>query len=617
MAGNSGEDNANPGHPREAAPEHPDGGDSPVLDGVSDAELDAFVGQLRTDKRLRVRPSAQPRSREAMLSERLHRGAGRTRASSLGEEAAPPPKDAAPAVKHAWYFVMGGAAYGPHDLAEVKGHLERGAIGPDSLCWREGFGEWLPLGHIPELASVMPPPSMPAGPPPVPAGSFAPRAPRAVDVSEATTERVILDAPGPAAVVAAPVVSAPPSVDAHEAPASNGFGGTAPEAAAPAVAPEPVTAPAASASDAQDAAGVEPMPVAQPVGTHAVLATPSPEERTRRKRRLGILLAGGAIGGMSVALALGVLGGERGRGAAAPVEAAHGTGAPPPAAPRQEAAAPAPEAVAATGQGGTASGAPTSVGGTGGVSPGPSGAGVATAAAERARDTDLVREPARSPAPALSAASVDRGGRVPELTGSERTARAATGGGRTTPEERVFERPTGSLSSRDVAVAFVIGKHSVAPAPQPAPAPRPATTVAEAATAGGSEDDLGPDAEFDRMLSGPGPNATKHQKPTVYIPPDPTAPRESLDLATVFAVVHAKRAELAACGREQSAPPQEGDRAVLRLSILPSGKVESITTDTPWLRGTSLVRCMQQKIGAWTFPRHRTQGAPVVFRYEF
>ncbi|WNZ65931.1 AgmX/PglI C-terminal domain-containing protein [Myxococcus sp. MxC21-1] len=81
--------------------------------------------------------------------------------------------------------------------------------------------------------------------------------------------------------------------------------------------------------------------------------------------------------------------------------------------------------------------------------------------------------------------------------------------------------------------------------------------------------------------------------------------------------MHARRSELAACAREQSAPPREGDRAVLRLSVLPSGKVESITTETPWLRGTSLVRCMQQKIGAWTFPRHRTQGAPVVFRYEF
>ncbi|MFP2963757.1 GYF domain-containing protein [Myxococcus sp. 1LA] len=288
MAGNSGEDNANPGHPREAAPERPDGGDSPVLDGVSDAELDAIVGQLRTDKNLRVRPSAQPRSREAMLSERLHRGAGRTRASTLGEEAAPPPKEAAPAVKHAWYFVMGGAAYGPHDLAEVKGHLERGAIGPDSLCWREGQGEWLPLQHIPELASALLPPSVSAGPPPVPAevpGALVPQPPRAVDVSEATTERVILDAQG-----------ALPPVAVHAAPAVSGFSGASPEAVAPAVAPEPVTAPAASAFDAQGAAVVDPMPVAQPVGTHAVLTTPSPEERARRKRRLGVLLAGVPVG---------------------------------------------------------------------------------------------------------------------------------------------------------------------------------------------------------------------------------------------------------------------------------------------------------------------------------
>ncbi|NVI99720.1 DUF4339 domain-containing protein [Myxococcus sp. AM009] len=640
MAGNSGEDNANPGHAREVAPERPDEGDSPVLDGVSDAELDAIVGQLRTDKSLRVRPSAQPRYREATPSERLHRGAGRSRASTLGEETAPP-KEAAPVVKHAWYFVTGGAAYGPHDLADLKAHVERGFLGFDSLCWREGFGEWLPLGHIPELASALLPPPVPAGPPPVPpeaAGAFRPQAARAVEVSEATTERVILDAPGtvvppfaaiaPAAVVAAPAVGAaamprasgaPPPAEAPGARAAGAVVETAPEAVAAALAPEPVTAPAASDFAADGAPASHPMPVAEPVGTHAVLAAPSPEERTRRKRRLGLILAGGAISGMSVALALGVFGGGDGRGAASPgdaVDTARGPGTPPPAE-QPAAAAPSPEAVAAASQGGGASGTATSAGGTGGASPSLGGAGVATSAAERARDPSQVQAPARASPPALSAVSVDRGGRVPELTGTESTARAATGGGRPSPEERVFERPTGSLSSRDVAVAFVIGKHSVAPAPEPEPARRPATTVAEAATAGGSEDDLGPDADFDRVLSGPGPNATKHHKPTVYVPPDPTAPRESLDLATVFAVVHARRSELAACAREQSAPPREGDRAVLRLSVLPSGKVESINTETPWLRGTSLVRCMQQKIGAWTFPRHRTQGAPVVFRYEF
>ncbi|WIG96420.1 DUF4339 domain-containing protein [Myxococcus sp. SDU36] len=632
MAGNSGEDNANPGHAREVAPERPDEGDSPVLDGVSDAELDAIVGQLRTDKSLRVRPSAQPRYREATQSERLHRGAGRSRASTLGEEAAPP-KEAAPVVKQAWYFVTGGAAYGPHDLADLKAHVERGFLGFDSLCWREGFSEWLPLGHIPELASALLPPSVPAGPPPVPpeaAGAFRPQAARVVEVSEATTERVILDAPGtvvppfaaiaPAAVVAAPAVGAAamPRAQASSAPPPVEAPG-APEAVAAALAPEPVTAPAASDFAVEGAPASDPMPVAEPVGTHAVLAAPSPEERTRRKRRLGLILAGGAIGGMSVALALGVFGGGSGRGAASPGDAVDTTRVPgtPPPAEQPVAAAPSPEAAAAGSQGGAASGTATSAGGTGRASSSLSGAGVATSAAESARDPSQTQEPARASPPALSAVSVDRGGRVPELTGTESTARAATGGGRPSPEERVFERPTGSLSSRDVAVAFVIGKHSVAPAPEPEPARRPATTVAEAATAGSSEDDLGPDADFDRVLSGPGPNATKHHKPTVYVPPDPTAPRESLDLATVFAVVHARRSELAACAREQSAPPREGDRAVLRLSVLPSGKVESITTETPWLRGTSLVRCMQQKIGAWTFPRHRTQGAPVVFRYEF
>ncbi|GHG73431.1 GYF domain-containing protein [Comamonas sp. JC664] len=669
MAGNSGEDNANPDHRREAAPEPPDAGSSPVLDGVSDAELDAIVGQLRTDKNLRVRASSQPRSREALQSERLHRGAGRTRASSLGEE---PPREPAPApTKQAWYIVIGGAAYGPHDLAELKAHLDRGAVGPDSLCWREGFGEWLPLGHVPELASALFPTSIPAGAPPVPVsamGAGLPQLARPADLSEATTERVILDAPAPAATSPAAVTLAP-RLDAPEPVTTPGGGalqqgparhagghggGDAARGESPAVAspraPVPAASPRGSAPVASSQGAVSvassqaPAPVAatppveppegsvaltaggapaseiapQPVGTHAVLTDDSRDARARRKRRLGVVLAVGAVGGMSVALALSVFGAGKGEGRDA-VDATPRASAEPavtePASAEAEAVAQAsPDVAAPTPLSGGA------VGGTRMESDGPvAGTGsLAPSAADTARRASPdAPVGAGSTAPALSAVSVDRGDRVPELTGTERTTRAATGGTRTAPEERVFERPTGSLSSRDIAVAFVIGKHSVAPAPEPASSARPATTVAEAAVAPRSEDDLGPDEDFDRVLSGPGPNATQREKRTVWVPPDPTAPRETLDLATVFAVVHARRSELAACGREQSAPPGEGDRAVLRLSVLPSGKVESITTETPWLRGTPLVRCMQQKIGAWTFPRHRTQGAPVVFRYEF
>ncbi|AKQ67362.1 Extensin-like protein precursor [Myxococcus hansupus] len=648
MAGNSGEDNANPDHRREAAPEPPDAGSSPVLDGVSDAELDAIVGQLRTDKNLRVRASAQPRYREAPQSERLHRGAGRTRASTLGEE---PPREAAPPpAKQAWYIVIGGAAYGPHDLTELKGHLDRGAVGPDSLCWREGFGEWLPLGHIPELASALLPSSVPAGAPPVPAaamGSGLPQVARTVDLAEATTERVILEPHAPVSTTpaAVPPATLAPRMDAPEPvtvpgggapqgagqPVAGFSGGEAARSDSPGFAaprtPGPVTAaPHAEPLDgavALAARGAPPMEVApQPVGTHAVLtdASASRDARARRKRRLGVVLAVGAVGGMSVALALGVFDGGKREG-----QGADAVDATPRASATPAVAEPASAEAEAVAQASPDVAAPTpSAGGAGGgtrmESDGPvaSTGSLAPSVAETAR-----RAPPEAPvgagssAPGLSAVSVDRGDRVPELTGTERTTRAATGGTRTSPEERVFERPTGSLSSRDVAVAFVIGKNSVAPAPEPASSARPATTVAEAAVAPRSEDDLGPDEDFDRMLSGPGPNATKREKRTVWVPPDPTAPRETLDLATVFAVVHARRSELAACGREQSAPPGEGDRAVLRLSVLPSGKVESITTETPWLRGTSLVRCMQQKIGAWTFPRHRTQGAPVVFRYEF
>jgi hypothetical protein len=61
----------------------------------------------------------------------------------------------------------------------------------------------------------------------------------------------------------------------------------------------------------------------------------------------------------------------------------------------------------------------------------------------------------------------------------------------------------------------------------------------------------------------------------------------------------------------------EGTRVVVRWSILPSGEVSEVVTETASLRGTSFARCIEAKVRAWDFPKHQEQGGPVRFPFVF
>uniref|UniRef100_UPI001F575A64 GYF domain-containing protein n=1 Tax=Anaeromyxobacter terrae TaxID=2925406 RepID=UPI001F575A64 len=64
---------------------------------------------------------------------------------------------AAPAPTTEWYVAIGQAQVGPLPLAEVKRKWEGGDVGPDSLVWRPGMGDWQPLSTVAELASQLAP----------------------------------------------------------------------------------------------------------------------------------------------------------------------------------------------------------------------------------------------------------------------------------------------------------------------------------------------------------------------------------------------------------------------------------------------------------------------------
>lgn len=68
-------------------------------------------------------------------------------------ESAPLSSLSAPADE--WYVGINGVPVGPIRLAELRTKASSAAIGPDSLVWRDGFEEWLPLRTFPELVAIV------------------------------------------------------------------------------------------------------------------------------------------------------------------------------------------------------------------------------------------------------------------------------------------------------------------------------------------------------------------------------------------------------------------------------------------------------------------------------
>lgn len=79
-----------------------------------------------------------------------------------------------------WHVAINDIPVGPMRRDEVARKIAMGAVGPDSLAWREGLDDWLPVRHIAELAVLCQPSTvapLPTGPvTPAPHGSAVPPA---------------------------------------------------------------------------------------------------------------------------------------------------------------------------------------------------------------------------------------------------------------------------------------------------------------------------------------------------------------------------------------------------------------------------------------------------------
>ncbi|HZI10987.1 MAG TPA: adventurous gliding motility protein GltJ [Myxococcus sp.] len=72
-------------------------------------------------------------------------------------EAEPSKEEAKPASAHDWYVAIDDKQIGPLTVEKVKDYWDKGEVGAESLCWRSGFSDWIPLSETPELASVLAP----------------------------------------------------------------------------------------------------------------------------------------------------------------------------------------------------------------------------------------------------------------------------------------------------------------------------------------------------------------------------------------------------------------------------------------------------------------------------
>ena len=95
----------------------------------------------------------------------------------------PPVSDGPPRALD-WYVAIDEKQTGPLTPEAIKDHWDRGEIGPDSLTWRQGFEDWVPLSEVSELAAwlaprpqrpVFSPASSPSGPMPVVRSRSSPR----------------------------------------------------------------------------------------------------------------------------------------------------------------------------------------------------------------------------------------------------------------------------------------------------------------------------------------------------------------------------------------------------------------------------------------------------------
>jgi hypothetical protein len=576
---------------------------SPVLRGLSETELDAIVSQLRTDKNLTLAPAAAAREHWGALTEQLllsTPGVLGLHESELAREEA---------ARQAWHIALGERVNGPLDISALRAHWERGELGPDSLCWRKGFAGWQRVCQVPGLAEFLAPrpASMPSS-----AEELVPD-PRAdaldFPLRGAEALRILAE-------------DVPPPLPSKQ-----------PASLPPFLEPEPVTAPV-----------LEPEPDTQPeapqardaAGAHPILPT---QVEVRLRGGAWLALGGGIVGGMLVAFAVWLLGlsGALGLSPRGP-SSQEATSADTAGTAASTASATAPKSTA-SGTPGTAV-PPTRVAtrpdamalvpaigadSTRALAPGVDATRAPASGSDSTRAPALGANPVHAPALGADSVRVPAIGAGSSLSGAASSLKPAPA---PTPLPKPMPLETEALAAPQRATAPVrpvlpdppmqkLAKAEVSTRTDPLAERRVASQTGLVEEEG--DEDLGLDEEFERELNDPAKRATPPKR-TVWVPPAPqmVEPPVSLSQSDIFSVVVSNKGDITSCVSAQKLQSEEGNRrVVVRWSILPSGKVTEVFTETANYQGTPLALCLEGKVRAWSFPKHREQGSPVRFPFVF
>ncbi|HEX9289658.1 MAG TPA: AgmX/PglI C-terminal domain-containing protein [Anaeromyxobacteraceae bacterium] len=521
-----------------------------------------------------------------------------------------------------WYVAVDDSQVGPLPAPGVKARWESGEIGPDTLTWRPGMADWVPLSTIPEMAQYLAP---------IPRGGAKPAA--AARATTAAEPRA--DTPKAAPGVSMAVPSPSPATNGSTNGAANGHDAAWKPSAASALAalaseemaslqrPEPRKADPAPESrsgslvDRMDLpdGGVDPtnllpLPIKglEVTGESALRPkAPSPVgERTEirhiKKSATRSVLAIGVVMAVLFAAGIGVVvwflrparevvpASTPVAQAPAPVQAI-----PPPASSAPTAAA-SPGAPAAA----VAPPAPT-------APPPSTGAAAATVAESPSPTPSAAATPPATSTPAATAAAAPaspepaRAAPVPER---EPPAAAAS-----RPHRRPKPEPLPGRTSRRAQRLAAAERAPEPAAPAPAPAEPPRRKAA-----GDPLLDVGGDDDIEKELSGKGPS-----KRSVYVPPAIGSDLpEGVSVSQINeAVVGQKSALLRCIEQQKAADPDTRGTLKVRWIISGDGSVRDVRVVSDEFARQPIAPCISGVVKSIRFPRTRTTGQEVVFPFKF
>jgi predicted Zn finger-like uncharacterized protein len=537
--------------------------------------------------------------------------------SSAGGAPVPPPpsphKDDDEVPQQDWYVALNEKQTGPMPLEQLKEHWDKGAIGPDSLCWRAGFSDWVPVSEVKILASVLAPkPAKPIVVAPATTVSAGIIAPAVVSVpvqsafsaggvmttvqsevqvpigggsipsaSMAVQEDTGTWRPSAASALASLVKEemdvlakpAPKKMDPEPMPPGLLDLPQSEEKSAPSI---PVRAPEPIAARAPAPAPVNPY-LANAGATYSSPAISQYRPPSNRGLLIGLGVGGGMVFLALLGLVLFLALREPKVVVAAP---------PAPVSP--------PTPVAA-------------------VQPSP---GQPQAA------------PVVQPAPGTAPTQPGQPGlpnTAPAVASAEPSGAAKSG--KTPKAGSAKSESTKSESTKSESIKSESARSESARSEGKSEAPKKEEPSARASPGSSGDDD------FERVFAGSSSKSkasddsksdspTPSKKKEVYIPPAPGSAggdsKESLETSDIFETVRANSGALQGCAAEQrKREPGVTGRLVVKWTIQTSGKVSSVSVVSEEFKSTYMATCVSNVIKGISFPRHKKQGEPVQFPFKF